>query len=496
MAENRVIVLYRISNNAESKISPLYNAFEVPRNRDGSITLSVIKRHCTALRYINDSGPDGYHWRVRVDDRAGKSKGEYTWWDIKDEHARLPIKENVPVSELERMFMPDTGSSIEQSLRPVTTAASGAFSRLNKAMNAVANTVDGGPSRQESEYETRISVVAFKLLDLVKLKHDFEINHPKKRSIPSVNGHHVAPPPRHPAPTPIPARTPQAAPTAPQRTTQPAANRASPARKPRTKSSGPLRPPPTKQSQSRTAQQKPDQPLMDFMDAKPTLHKSNSLPINPTKSNVSRAQKLKQDYEKQAKKQNRVWDEVDQRWVVVDHGTPVQKGSVAAPPSSKPQPKKANVKGITIDANNARGKSAAVQSAVMQRVDDLKNAQNKALNEHKQREAKLKASEEEEDLVRKKLEPKIKAWSEEHGKKKQLRALLASLHLILWEDSGWKKVCLGDVLDEKKARRVYLKATLKVHPDKTRDLDAEKRFIAKRVFDALSQAMKEFDNQK
>lgn len=488
MADNRVIVLYRISNISESKISPLYNAFEVPRNRDGSMTLSVIKRHCTALRYINESGPDGYHWRVRVDDRAGKTKGDYTWWDIKDENARLPVKENVPVSELERMFMPDTGSSIEQSLRPVTTAASGAFSRLNKAMNAVANTVDGVSAPKESDYDTRISVIAFKLLDLVKLRNDFEKNRPK-RSIPRANGHHV---PQRPVRAPVPARTPQAAPTAPQRTAQP--NKASPARKPQT--SGPLRPPPTKQSQSRaTTQKKPDQPLMDFMDVKPTLHKSSSLPINPTKSNISRAQKLKQDYEKQAKKQNRVWDEVDQRWVVVDHGTPVKKGSVAAPPSSKPQPKKANVKGISIDANNARGKSAAVQSAVMQRVDDLKNAQNKAVNEHKQREAKLKASEEEEDLVRKKLEPKIKAWSEEHGKKKQLRALLASLHLILWEDSGWKKVCLGDVLDEKKARRVYLKATLKVHPDKTRDLDAEKRFIAKRVFDALSQAMKEFDNK-
>jgi len=68
--------------------------------------------------------------------------------------------------------------------------------------------------------------------------------------------------------------------------------------------------------------------------------------------------------------------------------------------------------------------------------------------------------------------------------------------MILWEGSGWKQVSLGDILEEKKARRCYLKATLKVHPDKTRDLDAEKRFIAKRVFDALSQAMTDFENKK
>ena len=52
---------------------------------------------------------------------------------------------------------------------------------------------------------------------------------------------------------------------------------------------------------------------------------------------------------------------------------------------------------------------------------------------------------------------------------------------------------LGDVLDAKKARRAYLKASLKVHPDKTRDLNTEKRFIANRVFDALSQANAEFE---
>jgi hypothetical protein len=32
-----------------------------------------------------------------------------------------------------------------------------------------------------------------------------------------------------------------------------------------------------------------------------------------------------------------------------------------------------------------------------------------------------------------------------------------------------------------------------VHPDKTGGLDAEKRFVAKRVFDALTQAKVEFD---
>ena len=90
----------------------------------------------------------------------------------------------------------------------------------------------------------------------------------------------------------------------------------------------------------------------------------------------------------------------------------------------------------------------------------------------------------------------IKAWSEEHGQKKQLRALLANLHTILWEGSGWKQVSLADVLEDSKVKRVYHKASRVVHPDKTMGLDVEKKFVAKRVFDALTQAKVAFDEGK
>jgi len=41
--------------------------------------------------------------------------------------------------------------------------------------------------------------------------------------------------------------------------------------------------------------------------------------------------------------------------------------------------------------------------------------------------------------------------------------------------------------------KVFKKATLVVHPDRTVNLDHEKRFIAKRVFDALNQAFGELN---
>lgn len=199
------------------------------------------------------------------------------------------------------------------------------------------------------------------------------------------------------------------------------------------------------------------------------------------------------------KNKNRVWDDVDQRWVEVDPATHAKSGGGAggsllgvtksAPPAA---PKKKEV-GIKLDMSNAAGKSATVQKAVSDRINEMEANRQKAVAEVKQREALNKQREDEEDQIRQKLEPKIKAWSEEHGKKKQLTALLGSLHTILWPGAKWKQVSIGDVLDPKKCKKIYFKATLVVHPDKTQDLPAEQRFLAKRIFDALTQAKTIYD---
>jgi hypothetical protein len=227
------------------------------------------------------------------------------------------------------------------------------------------------------------------------------------------------------------------------------------------------------------------------------LHHANTSPPSYNNSNESRAEKLKREYAEKNQNANRVWDDIDQRWVEVDASKgPMKAGSTSAPPgqahSDRP-PAKKNV-GISLDASNAAGKTADVQAAVHQRVNDMKNSQAKALQELKEREEKAKVSESEEDEARKRLEPKIKAWSEEHGKKKQLRALLGSLHLILWQGADWKPVSLGDILDASKCKKCYHKASRVVHPDKTHHLKAEERFLAKRIFDSLSQAKTEFES--
>ncbi len=47
-----------------------------------------------------------------------------------------------------------------------------------------------------------------------------------------------------------------------------------------------------------------------------------------------------------------------------------------------------------------------------------------------------------------------------------IRGLLGSLQTVLWDDSGWTPVSVGDLLEPAQIRKVWMKANLLVHPDK------------------------------
>jgi len=247
--------------------------------------------------------------------------------------------------------------------------------------------------------------------------------------------------------------------------------------------------------------QKKQDSLLNFNE--PASHTSNNqhrVPYATTKTNVAptetRVEKLSREYKQKQHGQGLVWDEIDQRYV-----TPDSKGGESVKPlsttSTRPtapgvKPKKAV--GISLDPSNAVGKSAHVAEAMQARVDDMEKNKQKALDEIRKRKLKEKDGVAEEDQFRQKLDPMIKAWSEDFGKKKQLSALLASLQTVLWPGAKWTPVNLGDLLDKKKCIRAFHKATRLVHPDKTTNLDAEKRFLAKRIFDALKQAKSASEN--
>ena len=79
-----------------------------------------------------------------------------------------------------------------------------------------------------------------------------------------------------------------------------------------------------------------------------------------------------------------------------------------------------------------------------------------------------------------------------NNEKANIRNLLTSMHNVLWANSGWKSLGLGDVIESKKVKFYYRKAMLVVHPDRCSDKDAEIRFIAKRIFEGVNEAYQEF----
>ena len=62
----------------------------------------------------------------------------------------------------------------------------------------------------------------------------------------------------------------------------------------------------------------------------------------------------------------------------------------------------------------------------------------------------------------------LKEWTE--GKKRNLRALLCSLHTVLWpEEEKWVEVGMHQLVTGTQVKKMYRKAVLSVHPDKVHD---------------------------
>jgi hypothetical protein len=483
----KVLVLYQITNVKGE--SAAYNAFDLPGK--GTVSLSDVKNNCHALARLNSAGANGYHWRVRVDDKVTNPKGspKYSWWDIQDENARLPVKE-VSFTELSHILSPKSSYSDDSSK---SSSASSSMSRsLGKALKGVAATVDGGASTAHHANFPRVPIIMFKLLNVTKLYDEHHSVSTRAPAAPRVRNVNVAAPQKAPKPAPDPVhQPPQRQASDPQRQT------AAPVPAARVQAPAARRPAPQRQAQVQEGS------LMDFgapahaPAARPTatnFHNAHTTP--PEVPSETRTQKLKREYEQKNKTENRVWDDVDQRWVAVDvsKGAAANQSTGSAPPGGNVAASKTNLKAVSLDNVNTAGKSANVASAVQNRVNDMKESQEKALKEMREREAAKLEGEAEEDVVRQKLEPQIKAWAEEHGKKKQLRALLANLDKVLWPGTKWKQMGLGDLLDDKKVRLAYHKASRVVHPDKTMSLGAEERFIAKRIFDSLAQAKSEWED--
>ncbi|XP_027023979.2 cyclin-G-associated kinase isoform X3 [Tachysurus fulvidraco] len=90
------------------------------------------------------------------------------------------------------------------------------------------------------------------------------------------------------------------------------------------------------------------------------------------------------------------------------------------------------------------------------------------------------------------LKLQILDWIE--GKERNIRALLFTLHTVLWEgETRWKPVSMADLLTPDQVKKFYRKAALIVHPDKAAGQPYEQ--YAKMIFMELNDAWSEFENQ-
>ena len=173
---------------------------------------------------------------------------------------------------------------------------------------------------------------------------------------------------------------------------------------------------------------------------------------------------------------------------------PASKPATAAAPSASSSAASSR-SSSTLQREDSRSALNAVAKGMV-KTDDLdkhiEDQQEKRLEE-------LRAAEEEQlkDAADKKvathaLEDRLNAWSTKDGQRKNIRQLLASLHTVLWPNSGWKTAGLADLIDPNAIKKQHRKAILIVHPDKLQDATPEQKVIAEHAFDALNTAFDRF----
>jgi hypothetical protein len=94
------------------------------------------------------------------------------------------------------------------------------------------------------------------------------------------------------------------------------------------------------------------------------------------------------------------------------------------------------------------------------------------------------------------LGDKMTSWAIKNHNKKDIRTLLATLHTVMWPNSPWKEISLGDLMTDSAVKKFYYKAVMVVHPDKRQNDEALVQYISERVFQALNEAWERYNSDK
>uniref|UniRef100_A0A1D2A6Z2 Auxilin-related protein 2 n=1 Tax=Auxenochlorella protothecoides TaxID=3075 RepID=A0A1D2A6Z2_AUXPR len=127
------------------------------------------------------------------------------------------------------------------------------------------------------------------------------------------------------------------------------------------------------------------------------------------------------------------------------------------------------------------------------RVADKHARMARGLAEARAREGAEAAEKAGRVALRDTLGPEMETWTA--GKRDNIRALLSTMHTVLWPDSGWERPSISDMVEDAKVKRWYMKANLVVHPDKVRQKGGGVEAVARAdmVFDILKAAWGKFE---
>ncbi|KAJ4874515.1 hypothetical protein Rs2_39533 [Raphanus sativus] len=140
------------------------------------------------------------------------------------------------------------------------------------------------------------------------------------------------------------------------------------------------------------------------------------------------------------------------------------------------------------------GESDKRRVARWEREQLIKNRMEKVIDDMNKRDLQIQIEQEERSRISETLDAEIKLWAT--GKEGNLRALISSLHLVLWPGCGWEAVSLTDLITSSAVKKVYKKANLYVHPDKVQQKGAQQKYIAEKVFTILQEAWNKFNKEE
>ncbi|TGJ85751.1 hypothetical protein E0Z10_g2986 [Xylaria hypoxylon] len=149
--------------------------------------------------------------------------------------------------------------------------------------------------------------------------------------------------------------------------------------------------------------------------------------------------------------------------------------ALAPKPTPTPRP---------VQASKPRPRPSAISDLTPQKSSE-------AVQRLREANKAAEAADDEKFALSEKIDARIATWRD--GKRDNLRALLGSLDQVLWENSGWKKVGLHELVIGNKVKIHYMKAIAKCHPDKLpQDANTETRLIAATVFATLNESWDKF----